>query len=146
MKKSYKKADWYKQRCDEIFKLMKWENHKDHVGFDWLKEGIYLDDIQKFKNNCKMSVMDELENVGGIIVKRDSTPYLRQRMGLGDKEVAFIVDKTEELLRNKPNDLDEEKSKLYKELEIAHLMYSTRTNYNYGIGRMRKIIRQLLGE
>ena len=146
MKKSYKKADWYKQRCDEIFKLMKWENHKDHVGFDWLKEGIYLDDIQKFKNNCKMSVMDELENVGGIIVKRDSTPYLRQKMGLGDREVAFIVDKTEELLRTKPNDLDEEKSKLYKELEIAHLMYSTRTNYNYGIGRMRKIIRQLLGE
>ena len=68
MKKSYKKADWYKQRCDEIFKLMKWENHKDHVGFDWLKEGIYLDDIQKFKNNCKMSVMDSLEKVGGILV------------------------------------------------------------------------------
>ena len=37
MKKSYKKANWYKSRCDEIFKLMKWENHKDHVGFDWLK-------------------------------------------------------------------------------------------------------------
>ena len=67
-------------------------------------------------------------------------------MGLGDKEVAFqlIVDKTEEFLRTKPNDLDEEKSKLYKELEMAHLIYSTRTNYNYGIGqRMRKIIRQL---
>ena len=68
MKKSYKKADWYKSRCDEIFKLMKWENHKDHVGFDWLKEGIYLDDIQKFKDNCKMSVMDSLEKVGGILV------------------------------------------------------------------------------
>lgn len=67
MKKSYKKSDWYKGRCDEIFKLMKWENHKDHVGFDWLKEGIYLDDIQKYKDNCKMSVMDELENVGGIL-------------------------------------------------------------------------------
>ena len=38
MKKSYKKEDWYKGRCDEIFKLMKWENHKDHVGFDWLKK------------------------------------------------------------------------------------------------------------
>ena len=72
MKKSYKKADWYKSRCDEIFKLMKWENHKDHVGFDWLKEGIYLDDIQKFKDNCKMSVMDELENIGGIIAKADN--------------------------------------------------------------------------
>ena len=67
MKKSYKKADWYKGRCHEIFKLMKWENHKDHVGYDWLKEGIYLDDIQKYKNNCKMSIMDDLENIGGII-------------------------------------------------------------------------------
>lgn len=67
MKKSYKKADWYKNRCDEIFKLMKWENHKDHVGFDWLKEGIYLDNIQKYKDNCKMSVMDSLENIGGIL-------------------------------------------------------------------------------
>ena len=68
MKKSYKKAEWYKPRCDEIFKLMKWENHKDHVGFDWLKEGIYLDDITKLQGNCKMSVMDELENIGGVIV------------------------------------------------------------------------------
>jgi len=67
MKKSHKKADWYKERCDEIFKLMKWENHKDHVGFDWLKEGIYLDNIQKYKDNCKMSVMDSLENIGGIL-------------------------------------------------------------------------------
>jgi len=67
MKKSYKKADWYKSRCDEIFKLMKWENHKDHVGFDWLKEGIYLDNIQKYKDNCKMSVMDELEQIGSIL-------------------------------------------------------------------------------
>jgi len=67
MKKSYKKEDWYKGRCDEIFKLMKWENHKDHVGFDWLKEGIYLDDIQKYKDNCKMSLMDSMENIGGIL-------------------------------------------------------------------------------
>tara|TARA_R110002020_G_scaffold381835_3_gene592741 strand:+ start:6992 stop:8377 length:1386 start_codon:yes stop_codon:yes gene_type:complete len=68
MKKSYKKADWYKGRCDEIFKLMKWENHKDHVGFDFAKEGIYVDDISKYQDNCKMSVMDEMENVGGIVV------------------------------------------------------------------------------
>ena len=65
MKKSYKKADWYKSRCDEIFKLMKWENHKDHVGFDWLKEGIYLTDIAKLQGNCKMSTMDSLEQIGG---------------------------------------------------------------------------------
>lgn len=67
MKKSHKKADWYEERCDEIFKLMKWENHKDHVGFDWLKEGIYLDNIQKYQDNCKMTVMDSLENIGGIL-------------------------------------------------------------------------------
>ena len=71
MKKSYKKADWYKPRCDEIFKLMKWENHKDHVGFDWSKEGIYLDDITKLQGNCKMSTMDSLENIGGTILKEE---------------------------------------------------------------------------
>ena len=65
MKKGYKKTDWYKPRCDEIFKLMKWENHKDHVGFDWLKEGIYLDNIQKYQDNCKVSIMDSLEQIGG---------------------------------------------------------------------------------
>ena len=65
MKKGYKKADWYKPRCDEIFKLMKWENHKDHVGYDWLKEGIYLNDIKKLQGNCKLSVMDSLEQIGG---------------------------------------------------------------------------------
>jgi len=67
MKKSYKKADWYKGRCDEIFKLMKWENHKDHVGFDWGKENINLDDIQKYTDNCKISVMDSLENIGTLV-------------------------------------------------------------------------------
>jgi len=65
MKKSYKKTEWYKPRCDEIFKLMKWENHKDHVGYDWLKEGIYLTDITKLQGNCKMSTMDSLEQIGG---------------------------------------------------------------------------------
>ena len=65
MKKSYKKEEWYKPRCDEIFKLMKWENHKDHVGYDWLKEGIYLTDIAKLQGNCKMSTMDSLEQIGG---------------------------------------------------------------------------------
>ena len=67
MKKGYKKTDWYKPRCDEIFKLMKWENHKDHVGYDWLKEGIYLTDITKLQKNCKMSTMDGLENHESIL-------------------------------------------------------------------------------
>ena len=42
---------------------MKWANHKDHVGYDFSKEGIYVDDIQKYKNNCKMGLMDELDKV-----------------------------------------------------------------------------------
>ena len=67
MKKSYKKADWYRDRCDEIFKLMKWENHKDHVGFDWSKEGIDIENISKLQGNCKMSVMDSMENIGTIV-------------------------------------------------------------------------------
>ena len=67
MKKGFKKESWYKDRCEEIFKLMKWENHKDHVGFDFAKEGIYLDDIQKYKDNCKMSVMDSMEQIGTVL-------------------------------------------------------------------------------
>ena len=67
MKKGYKKTDWYKSRCDEIFKLMKWENHKDHVGYDWLKEDIYLTDIAKLQGNCKMSTMDSLESHESIL-------------------------------------------------------------------------------
>tara|TARA_R110002167_G_scaffold204286_3_gene408323 strand:- start:10860 stop:12224 length:1365 start_codon:yes stop_codon:yes gene_type:complete len=67
MKKSYKKADWYRGRCDEIFKLMKWENHKDHVGFDFSKEGIYVDDISKYQDNCKMSIMDSMEQIGVVV-------------------------------------------------------------------------------
>ena len=71
MKKGYKKTDWYKPRCDEIFKLMKWENHKDHVGYDWLKEGIFLNDITKLQKNCKISTMDSLESHESIL-KEDS--------------------------------------------------------------------------
>jgi len=67
IKKGYKKEPWYKERCDEIFKLMKWENHRDHVGYDFAKEGIYIDDIQKYKDNCKMSLMDEREQIGVVL-------------------------------------------------------------------------------
>ena len=77
MKKSYKKADWYKPRCNEIFKLMKWENHKDHVGYDWLKEGIYLTDIAKLQGNCKMSAMDSMEKVGTVLKRQPSNFYAK---------------------------------------------------------------------
>ena len=86
MKKSYKKADWYKQRCDEIFKLMKWENHKDHVGFDFSKEGIYVDDISKLQGNCKMNLMDELEGIGGIIAKQQVKTFVITEVDWDDAE------------------------------------------------------------
>ena len=72
---------------------------------------------------------------------RKSTPYLRQQKGLNDKEVSFIVDKTEEML-SKPEQLEQ---KTHNQLSMAYNMYKSRTNYNYGIVRMRKIIQQVLG-
>ena len=69
MKKSYKKADWYKNRCTEIFKLMKYENHKDHVNYDFSKYDVDIETVAKLHNNCKTSVMDDLES---IIKEEDS--------------------------------------------------------------------------
>ena len=86
MKKSYKKADWYKGRCEEIFKLMKWENHKDHVGLDFSKEGIYVDDISKLQGNCKMNLMDELEGIGGIIAKQQVKTFVITEVDWDDAE------------------------------------------------------------
>tara|TARA_R110002110_G_scaffold47357_1_gene142289 strand:+ start:3688 stop:5421 length:1734 start_codon:yes stop_codon:yes gene_type:complete len=68
MKKSYKKADWYKNRCDEIFKLMKYENHKDHVNYDFSKYDVDIETVAKLHDNCKTSIMDDLES----IIKEDS--------------------------------------------------------------------------
>ena len=63
MKKSYKKQEWYKERCEEIFKLMKYENHKDHVGYDFTKYGIDFDTVAKLHDNCKMGIMDDLDAI-----------------------------------------------------------------------------------
>lgn len=105
MKKSHKKADWYKDRCGEIFKLMKWENHKDHVGFDWAKENIYLDDIQKFKDNCKISVMDSIEQIGTIVkMQRDST---RSDAEIPKEEVLAYIRGVKKLMRNKTMEKDD---------------------------------------
>ena len=67
IKKNHKKASWAKDRMAELFKLMKWANHADHVNYDFSKDGIDVENIYKYKENCKMSVMDELEKVGSIV-------------------------------------------------------------------------------
>ena len=63
MKKSHKKADWYNTRKDELFKLMKYENHKDNVRYDFGKYNIDIDTVAKLHDNCKMAEMDRLEGV-----------------------------------------------------------------------------------
>ena len=73
MKQGYKKADWYKGRCDEIFKLMKYENHKDHVGYDFSKDGIDIETVAKLHDNCKVDLMNEMENLSTPIIKSERT-------------------------------------------------------------------------
>jgi|TARA_R100000030_G_scaffold76132_1_gene59181 hypothetical protein len=63
MKKSHKKADWFSDRRHELFKLMKYENHKDHVGYDFTRYDIDIDTVAKLHDNCKMAEMDRLEGV-----------------------------------------------------------------------------------
>jgi len=69
MKQGYKKETWYKNRCDEIFKLMKYENHKDHVGYDFIKEGIDIETVAKLHDNCRMDYMNTHENISTPILK-----------------------------------------------------------------------------
>ena len=65
MKKSHKKVDWYKPRCGELFNLMKWYNHGENPNYDWSKYEINVENISKYESNCKMTTMDELEQIGG---------------------------------------------------------------------------------
>jgi len=63
MKRGHKKADWYRGRCEEIFKLMKYENHKDHVNYDFTKYGVDIETVAKLHDNCKMDIMNDLESI-----------------------------------------------------------------------------------
>ena len=63
MKKSHKKAGWYNARKVELFKLMKYENHKDDKNYDFSKYEIDIDTVAKYYENGKMSEMDKLESI-----------------------------------------------------------------------------------
>lgn len=68
IKKNYKREAWAKDRVGEIFKLIKYENWKDARNkWEFDKYGINEEDIAKYRINCKMSYMDELDS----IVKED---------------------------------------------------------------------------
>ena len=63
MKKSHKKADWSKPRRQELFQLMKYDNHKDNANYDFIKYGIDIDTVSKLHENSKMTEMDVIEGV-----------------------------------------------------------------------------------
>ena len=70
IKKFYKKEPWAKDRVTEIFKLIKWENWKDarkQGAFEFEKYDVQEDNITKYKDNCKWSLMNEMDS----IVKED---------------------------------------------------------------------------
>jgi hypothetical protein len=67
IKKNHKDKDWSKERMDEIFKLMKWNNHQDNDDYDYSKYNIDIENISKYEGNSKMDIMDELESVGVVV-------------------------------------------------------------------------------
>lgn len=63
IKKRHKKEPWAKDRIDELFKLMKFHNHKDDTNYDFTQHGFDLDSITKLEKNSKMSRMDKIESL-----------------------------------------------------------------------------------
>tara|TARA_R110002012_G_C11653875_1_gene611597 strand:- start:282 stop:1661 length:1380 start_codon:yes stop_codon:yes gene_type:complete len=66
IKKKFKKEEWAKPRVKEIFKLIKWENWKDsryQGAKEFEKYDINEDDINKYKGNNKMNLMDEIDSI-----------------------------------------------------------------------------------
>jgi len=62
IKKHFKKESWAKERMTELFKLMKYANHSDNTRFDFASEGIYMDDIAKYRANSKLNLIQEYES------------------------------------------------------------------------------------
>jgi len=54
IKKNNKKEEWYVQRKEELFKLMKYHNHSDNRKFDWKEWDIDINNIHKLIDNNKM--------------------------------------------------------------------------------------------
>jgi len=66
IKKHYKKEPWAKERIEQIFKLIKWENWKDsrnQGAVEFEKYNIQEEDIAKYKQESKWELMDELDSI-----------------------------------------------------------------------------------
>tara|TARA_R110002020_G_scaffold120910_5_gene275278 strand:+ start:3640 stop:5310 length:1671 start_codon:yes stop_codon:yes gene_type:complete len=80
IKRSYKKEDWAKPRLNEIFKIIKYENWKDAASSKELdKYDINVDDINKYRTNCKLGLMDEMDTIS-----KTDVPGWRVRDMTGD--------------------------------------------------------------
>ena len=109
MKQGFKKEDWYKTRCEELFKLMKWENHRDHVGYDFAKYGIDPTIVAKLHDNCKMDIMADLETIakeGGVDDAIDELEEVAEEFDLSDDDWSSVDDASDYLFEHKV--LDEE--------------------------------------
>ena len=66
IKKHFRKQPWAKERVEQIFKLIKWENWKDsrnQGAVEFEKYKITEEDIVKYKESSKWSLMNEMDSV-----------------------------------------------------------------------------------
>ena len=110
IKKNHKKESWAKERMKELFKLMKWANHADHVNYDFSKDDIDVENIAKYKGNNKMSVMDELESIVKSEVDEviDDLEGLIETYNLSDDDWSSVDDASDYLFEHKGPQEDEE--------------------------------------
>tara|TARA_R100000008_G_C3540597_1_gene144541 strand:+ start:83 stop:454 length:372 start_codon:yes stop_codon:yes gene_type:complete len=109
IKKGYKKADWYKNRCNELFKLMKWNNHRDNPNYDWAKYEINVENISKYEGNCKMSLMDDLENISKNVDEAiDELEEIEEEYEFSRHEWASLDDASDYLFEHKGPQGEEE--------------------------------------
>jgi len=111
IKKGYKKESWAKPRIAELFKLMKYENHKDNRKFDWTRYDIDLDNIAKYKENTKMNLMSELDTVkkGNLDDAIDDLEEITEEYDLDEDEWSSLDDASDFLFEHKgPNKEEEE--------------------------------------
>lgn len=104
MKKSHKKADWYSERREELFKLMKYENHKDHVGYDFEKYDIDIDTVAKLHDNCKMNQMDAIEGIlksDAVDEAIDDLEEIAEEHELSEEEWSSVDDASDYLFEHK---------------------------------------------
>lgn len=110
MKKSHKKAPWYNARKEELFKLMKYENHKDDKNYDFAKYNIDIDSVAKYHDNNKMSEMDRLESIlkeDSVDEAIDDLEEIAEEYDLKEHEWSSVDDASDYLFEHKVIDEEE---------------------------------------